>query len=80
MYEKRRLDEFQLLSCKWSNSSQTTMKPEDAMPKDGFVMRFFSCARWGVGVVGAERSIQAELQTHIHIVPSLTRRALFIIS
>ena len=56
------------------------MKPEDAMPKDGFVMRFFSCARWGVGVVGAERSIQAELQTHIHIVPSLTRRALFIIS
>ena len=58
MYEKRRLDEFQLLSCKWSNSSQTTMKPEDAMPKNGFVMRFFSCARWGVGVVGAERSIQ----------------------
>ena len=28
------------------------------MPKNGFVMRFFSCARWGVGVVGAERSIQ----------------------
>ena len=22
------------------------------MPKNGFVMRFFSCARWGVGVVG----------------------------
>jgi len=58
MYEKRRLDEFQLLSCKWSNSSQTTIKPEDAMPKNGFVMRFFSCAWWGVGVVGAERSIQ----------------------
>ena len=28
------------------------------MPKNGSVMRFFSCARWGVGVVGAERSIQ----------------------
>ena len=28
------------------------------MPKNGFVMRFFGCARWGVGVVGAERSIQ----------------------
>ena len=27
------------------------------MPKNGFVMRFFSWARWGVGVVGAERSI-----------------------
>ena len=34
------------------------MKPEDAMPKNGFVMRFFSCARWGVGVVGVQRSIQ----------------------
>ena len=28
------------------------------MPKNGFVMRFFGCARRGVGVVGAERSIQ----------------------
>lgn len=27
------------------------------MPENGFVMRFFGCARWGVGVVGAERSI-----------------------
>ena len=50
------------------------------MLKNGFVMRFFGCAQRGVAVVGAERSIQAELQTHIHIVPSLTRRALFIIS
>ena len=58
MYEKRRLDEFQLLSCKWSNSSQATTKPEDGMPKNGLVMRFFGCSRWGVGVVGAERSIQ----------------------
>lgn len=52
MYEKRRLDEFQLLSCKWSNSSQTTMKPEDAMPKNGFIMRFFGCVQLPVGVVG----------------------------
>ena len=28
------------------------------MPKNGFVMRFFGYARRGVGVVGAERSIQ----------------------
>lgn len=28
------------------------------MPKNGLVMRFFGCSRWGVGVVGAERSIQ----------------------
>ena len=28
------------------------------MPKNGFVMRFFGCARWGVGVVGVQRSIQ----------------------
>ena len=28
------------------------------MPKNGLVMRFFGYARWGVGVVGAERSIQ----------------------
>ncbi|WP_204659202.1 hypothetical protein, partial [Gemmiger formicilis] len=41
-----------------SNSSQTTTKPEDAMPENGFVMRFFGCARRSVGVVGAERSIQ----------------------
>jgi hypothetical protein len=51
-------DGFQLFSYKWSNSSQTTIKPENAMPKNGFVMRFFGCARWSVGVVGAERSIQ----------------------
>ena len=51
-------DGFQLFSYKWSNSSQATTKPRDAMPKNGFVMRFFGCARWGVGVVGAERSIQ----------------------
>ena len=50
------------------------------MPKNGLIMRFFGCVQLPVGVVGAERSIQAELQTHIHIVPSLTRRALFIIS
>ena len=28
------------------------------MPENGFVMRFFGCARRSVGVVGAERSIQ----------------------
>ena len=28
------------------------------MPKNGLFMRFFGCTRWGVGVVGAERSIQ----------------------
>ena len=28
------------------------------MPKNGFVMRFFGCARRGVGVVGVQRSIQ----------------------
>ena len=28
------------------------------MPENGFVMRFFACARRSVGVVGAERSIQ----------------------
>ena len=28
------------------------------MPKNGLVMRFFGYARRGVGVVGAERSIQ----------------------
>ena len=27
------------------------------MLENGFVMRFFGCARRGVGVVGAERSI-----------------------
>lgn len=27
------------------------------MPENGFVMRFFGCARRSVGVVGAERSI-----------------------
>ena len=36
------------------------------MLKNGFVMRFFGCAQRGVGVVGAERSIQAELQTHMY--------------
>ena len=48
-------DGFQLFSYRWSNSSQTTTKPKNAMPKNGFVMRFFSCARWGVGVVGELR-------------------------
>ena len=28
------------------------------MSKNGFVMRFFGCARWGVGVVGGQCSIQ----------------------
>ena len=34
------------------------MKPENAMLKNGFVMRFFGCCQLPVGVVGAERSIQ----------------------
>ena len=32
------------------------------MLKNGFVMRFFGCARRGVGVVGAERSRQLSYQ------------------
>ena len=28
------------------------------MPENGFVMRFFGCARRSVGVVGVQRSIQ----------------------
>ena len=58
MYEKRRSDEFQLFGCKWSNSSQATTKTKIEMPKNGLVMRFFDYTRAGVGVVGAERSIQ----------------------
>ena len=34
------------------------MKPENAVPKNGLVMRFFGCFQLPVGVVGAERSIQ----------------------
>ena len=58
MYEKRRSDEFQLFGCKWSNSSQATTKTKIEMPKNGLVMRFSDYTRAGVGVVGAERSIQ----------------------
>ena len=32
------------------------------MPKNGFVMRFFGCAKLPVGVVGAERSRQLSCQ------------------
>ena len=47
------------------------------MPENGFVMRFFGCARWGVGVVGAERSIQLSYGRMERAPRSLAERSVF---